>query len=356
MKRTLARAVLLVLLISSPVASRAQPLPPPEELSELDVLLGNWKGAGVFRETPGAPEARWTAVSTGRKVLSGHAIQVDERIDLGPESPAPLIFRTIYAFDRETSGFRFLTLSNMEGGGVERLHRGADGRIVGSTTMVKDGQAITDQWVFKPAKDRQTIRMLRSVGGGEFYVHVEGSYERGDEAFDAAEGTAGAALAPPAADMRALEPRIGAWRVTGSFKMSAEAPALPISGRETIRSILGGHVQLATIAGDPTGDAAEAYAAEHYTYWDPREKRYSSVGFDNHGGFESGAGYLLDKNRFVAIGAQTYMGVPQATRTILEWSEETRTVTIVSHALAGAGAPYQAFEGKLEKAEERKGP
>lgn len=344
------KVLLAALSVSSCVTtlSLAQDLSPPAELSRFDGTLGNWQGSGVSRETADGAETKWTAVATVRKILGGHYIQEDMRLDLGEEVPAPLVFRSIYAWDRQTKRFQYFGMSNMTSPEHGHAFWTADGKMIVSSSRVAQGVVVTDQGVSAYSKDSYTFRLNRSTAGGAFFVHVDGTFQRSDKSFSLPEDSAGPALAPPPAEMKKVDYLLGKWTYKGKLRPMAEKPSVAISGRETFRSILGGHVLMARIEDDGVEGAPRAFRGHGYFAWSTAENCYLQFGLGNYGDFGLQRAYLVGENKIVYTGAVVMYGTPSAVRTVMERKGKD-SLTIVSDRAAGASAPDRSFEGEYRR-------
>ncbi len=116
MKNT-APLFIAALLVANPlVAQEDQPMgmpQPAKELAKLSRLIGHFKGQGTAKHSPDQPASNWTSITHCRKVLGGHFLREDVRIDMGEEKPAPLMFRTFYGVDQNNKRFTYQSIGNM---------------------------------------------------------------------------------------------------------------------------------------------------------------------------------------------------------------------------------------------------
>lgn len=345
--------VMTLILMLVPVLGFAQIPEPPEELSKFTPLLGNWKGSGTARETPEGAVTDWTAVLTVKKILDGHAIQEDVKVDLGPEAPAPLLYRTLYWWDTATKHIRYFSLSNFGFGGHGTIYETADGKLIGSTTRMLMEVPTTEQVVTDVTEDGVLkLTMRRSVAGAEFFTGVEGTYKRGGKGFPDSDNTGGLALLPPPDEMAEVQKDAGAWSMKGRVSPVPGAPMMQISGRYELQPILGGHAALGTYEGAPVPGAPKAFQGVSYLAWDPHSASLMSLDLDNFGVQTISHGYRSEDGRYVYLSLGRAYGVPQVNRTLVEPDEGNDSQKIKSHRLAGGEDPDLAFEALLERVQE----
>ena len=337
----------LALLAAS--IAMAQVPGPPAAISKFDVLLGNWEGSGVWRPTAERPEAEWTAVSTVSKIMNDHFVQEDLRIEFG--APGPLIYRTIYAWDRYTERFVYAAVSNMGAVDYGEVYWTQEGKLVAASVGAEEGVPVMEQAVYEFSKDRYKFQGRRSGGGEPFFVQIEGSFQRGGAPFSASEGTEPLSMAPPAAEMAKVEKHVGSWSFTGKVSPMPGFPLVPISGREKIRRILGGHINMATVEGDAAPGAPMAYRGVFYIAWHPENRCFLSVTVDNYGHFGLARGYPLGRHKMVYTSAPVLFGMPQTTRTTEEWNgaDEVRFVTDRCVGDAPPGRSFELLRKRVEK-------
>jgi hypothetical protein len=323
---------------------------PPKELSKFDVLLGNWEGSGTRRARPDGEEFDWTAFMTTSKIMDGHFIQEDLSIYLGTENPVRFVTRAIYGWDPDAKQFKVFRVGNGGFRGPRKVYWTADGKLVNVGTRLQRGLLITEQSVTESLGDKYRIRVEGSVNGGRFFELGEGVFVRRKESFSASEEVGASASVPN--EMKELEGRVGQWKMKGQLSPTPGAPLVPISGREEVRFMLAGHVQLFRAEGDPSADGPKAYRGELYLTWDAERNCYFGFGVNNFGSSEYQEAYSLGGNRMVFTGTTVHAQIPHSGRSIMEWSKDSKKYTIVSHRLAGDSPPDKSFEAEFERIEE----
>jgi hypothetical protein len=341
-------ALLSLLVLPNFVLSQDPP-PPAPELSRYDVMLGNWEGRGVVRESASSEPQKWTAVSTVGKIVDGYGIQGDVKVDLGPEAAVPLMFHTIYAWDDHSKQHVRFGVSNLGSPHVGPVHWTADGKLISSGTMLEQGSVVTDHSVSEFSKDSYKFRIERSVAGGAFFVHVEGTFRRGGNGFSLSDPAAQKGWGEPAKEMQAIRGFAGKWRLKGKVSPMPGMPAFPISGTDEIQEVFGGHVQVGTSRGDPIPDAPKTYAGAFCLAWDSSNNCYQSFGIDNMGGLAFDRGYRHGERKLLYTGSYVIYGAPQTTRMVSEWDASGDKMKLYQDRCALDAPPERSFEGDYER-------
>ena len=104
MKRPLIVFCTAVAMVASTVLAQEDgamgPPKPAKELEKFSRLIGYWKGEGTSKGGPDQPEGKWTSTSHVRKVLDGHFLREDLRIDgVGEGWPGPIQFISFMGYD-----------------------------------------------------------------------------------------------------------------------------------------------------------------------------------------------------------------------------------------------------------------
>jgi len=313
-------------------------------------MLGNWRGSGVLRNSPDGQENAWTSIATVKKILDGHYIQEDNRLTLEGLLPVPLVFRTIYAWDRHSRRYLHFSLSNVDGGEHGILHWTPQGKMIISTTKMEMGRVVTEQAVTEVAGDSMKTRLLRSIEGGKFFVEMEGSYRRGGEGFEASRESAAVILFPPPEEMGKLRFQLGTWRARGKYRPGPGAPLLAFQGRQEIQGILGGHAHRGILQADPPPGATKPIQLETYAFWNAGTNSFQHFELSNYGGAHVMNGYLLGKGKMVYTGAVVHGSLPILVRSLVDWNESR--IHVVGHRMAGDLAPESYVEMELKPGED----
>lgn len=337
------------LLLATAVCS-AQSLGPPEELGKFDVMLGNWEGSGTARMSPEAPQARWTSRSTIKKILDGHFIQEDVRIEMGPDASVPLVFRTIYGFDSDTKRFKYFSMGNVgfDGAGVAYWTDG--GKLVMSSTRMYEGMPVTTHWVVTFAKDEHSFKGEQSQAGGAFFTPIQGTNRRGGEGFSA-DDSQDLALLPPPGELQKLDVFTGKWKFRGTMRSLPGAPPVSISGNDEFRFILGGQALFGVARGDPIEGLPRPYRENIYMVWDTERQCYRSFSVVNFGQLHGQRAHFQGDRKMIFLGTARYQGQPTVARMLLEWSADGKRMEMVQHRIVGDSKPDVGFEGEYEKLE-----
>ena len=344
-KSTLTTA--LSLLLASAVCS-AQSFEPPKELGKFAVMLGNWEGTGTAMMSPEGPEGQWTSRSTVKKIMDGHFIQEDVRIDLGPQVPVPLVFRSIYAFDSGTKRVKYFSMGNMGFDGAGTAYWTDDGKFVMSSSKMQEGAPVTNHWVVTFSKDKHTFKGQQSYAGGAFYTHVQGTNKKGGKGFSA-DDSGGLALIPRSAETQKLKVFMGQWKFKGKMSPLPGAPSMSISGNDEIKFILGGQALFGVAKGDPIEGFPKSYRGNWYMVWDAERKCYRSFSVENFGQFHGQRAYFHGDRKLIFVGTAMYEGQPTVGRMMMGWSADGKSMELVQHRLMGDSKPDVGFQGEYKK-------
>jgi hypothetical protein len=319
---------------------------PPEELAQLDVMLGNWDSSGTWRLSRDSAPVRWTAVSTVEKILGGHFIQETTRIEPGTEGSAPVVMRSVVGWDAASKRFRQFAVSNMGSGGVTTLYVAEKGKFVTTYVRSEMGRPMVEVGVSEYSQDGGSFRMESSVGGGQFFVSLEGTMKRGGKGCPA-DAIVSEPLAPPPAELAPIAKLVGDWSYKARISPMRGLPMMETSGRETVTRIAGGHAYHGVITSDPMPEAPEGYRGEFYLFWDAEQRAYSSLDVDSFGQFSVSTGYKEGENRLVYGMAGSVYGEPSVSRAILGWNDDVSVMEVTAHRMAGAADPEKSFEGRF---------
>jgi hypothetical protein len=308
-------------------------------------MLGSWESSGTWRESADSAPVRWTAVSTVEKVLGGHFIMETTRIDAGTEGSTHFVMRGIIGWDAASKRFRQFAVSNAGFGGVTTLYVAEKGKFVTSHTRSEMGRPVVEVGVSEYTKDGCSFRVERSVGGGKFFVSVEGTMKRGGKGCPG-DAIAAEPLAPPPEELAPIAKQVGDWTYKARISPMRGVPMMETSGKETVRGIMGGHAYHGVITGDPMPEAPQGYRGEFYLAWDSEQKSYVSLDIDIYGAFTVSTGYREGENRLVYSHAGSVYGEPSVSRAILGWNDDASVMEITAHRLAGTADPEKSFEGR----------
>ncbi|MCA8959246.1 MAG: DUF1579 family protein [Planctomycetes bacterium] len=316
---------------------------PHPQMRQLEPLIGNWSLEGTAKFTPDASAMSWTGVATISRILDGHFVQEDLRLDIG--MPTPLVYRTIYAWDPERRCFRTYGFGNNGEVRYCDVHW-HDGKLLGSSQSLEDGVPSFDRWVTVPSGDTQTFFVERCIAGGEPFRMLEGRATRAEEGFSLETESDVPATAPIPGSMKKLEFQLGRFRLTGEMQMMPGSPMVPVGATETIRSFLGGQVHYSTIEGDPFPGTDIGYRGQVYLGWDARYGHYRALEL---GRFGERIEYDVrpDGDKLVFTASTVLYGSPQLLRSIVTRTEGGG-LHMVSHKATASGDWERVFESTSE--------
>lgn len=345
-----ARLVAFLSLIAAAPSLSEEPAP-PKELSQLDAMLGSWESSGTWRMSADAAPVRWTAVSTVERILDGHFIQETTRIDLAAEGSPPLVMRGVIGWDAASKRFRQFAVSNMGFGGVTTLYVAEGGKFVTCHARSEMGRPVVEVAVSEYSKDDCSFRVESSVGGGKFFVSVEGTMKRVGKGCPE-DAMAAGPLAPPREELEPIAKHAGDWTYEARISPLRGLPMMETSGKQTVRRILGGHAYRGIVTSDPVPEATQGYRGESYLVWDSEGGSYARLDVDNFGQFTVSTGYREGESRMVYGASGWVYGEPSVSRTIVGWNDDVSVAEMTAHRLAGTAAPEKSFEGRFVRAKD----
>jgi hypothetical protein len=354
----------LLLVCAAVPAQEATPAP---ELKKFDKLIGSWSGSGTVRWTHDAKPENWTAEVTARWVLGGHFVEEEVTVNLGPDRPVPLEFRTLHGFDREQN--RYVTYS---AGSIGESHCCesfwlGDSVYVTPNAGTEGGLPAIDRSMARFSKDSYTYLIERAVGDGPVHVHVEGTFKRGaplareggkppaekpvvdleKKTEKVADKPAGI-LSGSGERMKALEGWRGTWKIKGRVIPMPGSQPMEISGTETIESLFGGRVLAARMRGDPSPEG-RTYEAVAYISWNEHNRCYDDIWANSMGQSGHSEGRFEGKDKLVFTDAGLHFGKPMVKRTVIELDEKGALRRGYSDGISGTTAAERSFEATFIK-------
>jgi hypothetical protein len=339
--------IALPVILALGLMAAAQMQGPPPEMKKFDVMLGNWEGTGTAKMVPDQPAGEWTAVSTIKKIMGGHFVQENVRIDIGPDMPQ-MIFYSVYSWDPAAKRYMCFMCGNMGAFTSLPVYWTEDGKLVNGGVATEHGNVMTDRAVTEFSDDEVRFKCLRAAGSGEFYVCLQGSMKRGGPGFAVTGETAGVSLSPPDEHVKAVAPMAGNWSFKGRMKMMSGSPWMDISGQEAIEPILGGHVYVSRVTGDPIPDMPR-YEGLSFTGWDEQANCLKTFGFCTMGDAHGVNVYPKGDKRLIFTNSAVYHGHPMVQRMVLEISDDGNGMKIWSDSITADGDPERCFEGTYTK-------
>ena len=318
------------------VPAVAQNVAPAPDLEKLHAFVGQFEGSGKFVPMPGMPEMSWTSTATGRLILGGHFVQLDETIqtDFGP-----MEFRTVYGWDGETKKPVTFTVGAMGAGSPDLAW--VDGKLVTTYHGEDQGTPFAERTVLDLTDEGYTFAMERLSGVGDSFKHVWGTVKRTSREPAAANEVAADA---PTELMAPLARMQGKWDLAGKVNMMGFE--MEITATEDISWRYGGAVLFGDMVGQP-GD----YQAQWYLAWDPAGERFLHYSITSMGQFMAGSGRVVG-DQVIFTAERTQAGVPVLERSVMQVGDEG-PVKAWAHLLQGAEDPIVFFEATYAKATDR---
>ncbi len=336
------RLIALALALTIGGAAVAQMGPPAKQLKVYEPMLGNWEGSGGGNSAPGVP-MKWTSKSTMKKILGGHYIQDDTKIEV--EGFGTLVMRSIYGWDANRKRHFAINVSNLGSAGESTVFWVDGKRMISSHTKRGFQGVESDRWVTEVGENKISFVGTQSLNGDKPFVHVEGTITRGGDGFDADTFKADAA-APPSPHMKRMKPFTGSWTSEGRWMNTETETWTKMSGSSTVVPAFGGHVIYSrgksTMEGMPT--PVEGYA---YGFWSDEHQAYRWVGVNSMGMYHGSTGYEAGEGRTVWMMNDMFMGKPVVGRLVIE--EHGDSLTMVEHSMGPKGAAHVSWEGKMTR-------
>ncbi len=344
-------AVGLVLLLLGAVPGEAQLPSPHPQLSKLNAMLGDWDGSGKRWERAGAEPVSWTARRTVSRILAGHYIQEDMRIEMSGRGPGPLVYRTIYTWDANAGCFMSLEMSNLGTVHYGPVYWTSKDRLVSTRNRTYPDFHMTEQRVDEFTPDSVITRIWASVDGGEFFLVGEGEFAPGQTLYSAEKEAGDIALGPLAPEMKELEGQIGSWTLEMGYASRPGGPLNRGTSKREIAEFLGGHVQLSTGQSDPIPglDRVQRFRSQSYLAWDAQANCLRRVDLSNYGSLRVAKAYLMGRNRLISIDAGISSGLAQSSRTVTTWNDDWTEVEFATDRCSGDYPPDRAFEGLMKR-------
>jgi len=326
---------------------------PAKELEKFSKLIGYWQGEGTAAKDASSPMMKWTSSSHVRKVLGGHFLREDVRID-GEGWPAPMQFITFYGYDQHKKRFINIGISNMGTAEIAEVTFQDDNTMITAGTRLHMGKRVVDRWVTKlgdgkvgTAKSmfsRAKISFVghQAIGDGDFFVHVKGTVTRIDGKPKAKIVDASASMGEPTTEMGKLKGLIGTMRFKGEMLIMPGSPMMPISGESITEPLFGGTVLKTIINGDEV--QGQAYHGWHALVWNPTDKNYVSIGVNNMGevSVEKGT-WASDTELLFTCSRPYYGGIPSVHSGVMKCAADGSVKSYTSHSIIGTHKPVKSF-------------
>ena len=348
MKNT-APLFITALLITSPLVAQEDQetgMPQPaKELAKLSRLIGHFKGEGTVKNSPDLPASKWTSITHCRKVLGGHFLREDVRIDTGEETPAPLMFRTFYGVDSNNKRFMHYSIGNMGNATKGELTWSDDDTLISANSMVQDGKRVIERWTTSFTDDGYTVVGHKAVDGGDFFVCVQGSMKRVSGKPEAKIMEASDAyMVKAAGEMAKLKPMVGKYRFAGEMCVMPSMPMQPISGTSNCDFIFSGTILETTIHGDPAEGSPVKYEGWCAMAWNARDKCYVSISVSNMGEACMERAHWQSKTELLFTGARPYYGgIPSVHAGVMKCTADGNLASYSANSVIGIHKPLRSF-------------
>ena len=320
------------LTLSLPVL--AQGFDPAPEGEKFHHFIGEFEGAGKYVPAPGMDPVDWTSTGTGRLVLGGHYVQLDETV---ATAFGPMEFRTMYGWDGEASKAISVSLGAM--GTSSPDVNWIDGKLVSTFDSYDEvGTPFVERTITEVTAEGYSFSMERMSGLNDSFQHVWGRVKRTSREPGAAKEITAEG---PAETLAPLAPMIGNWNIKGTVAMMGMK--MEITATEAIEWRYDGLVLSGSIVGQP-GD----YHGQWYMTWDPAAECFNHVVFSSMGEFSMGQA-RRSGDQLITTSTRTADGESLVERSVVQFSE-AGVVTATTDHLIGSADPVRAFEAIYERA------
>lgn len=343
--RTHHTLVLTLCALAAPLAAQEAPEPSPK-LSAFEPLVGTWTGKGTANHDEGQPAGEWTATVEFQPILDGFFFQEDTIVEIG--APTPLQMRTVFGWDSEKERYVSFGAGNTGESYYTTVYFPDAKTLVVDRAGQEQGQPVVSRNTWKIGDKNLTYIAQRAVGTGKWHTMVEGTFERASNTNRKNFTEASFIETPVDANLEKLSKRIaGTYEVTGTMKMMPDMPEMKITGTEAVRRMFGGHAIHSHIEGETAGEEGK-YLADGYITWNPVEKCYDAVFFDNMGMVGESQMRFAGDDELIGTSAGTMMQTPVVCRTTMTLGENgIETVTATS--IVGSGEPYDSFQATYKR-------
>lgn len=320
------------------------PTAPAQELKAFAPLVGSWEGTGAVRmSAAGDATASWTATIDAEWILDGHALREVTVVDFGPELQS-ISMDTLYLFDRESKRLAQYSVSSTGGLDVADLvHSPEPGTIMYVSTQMVEGRAMLDRGMLRFKGDTLSLVIERSEGGGKAYDHVNGAFTRRKDGARTITASAqrAAVLAQP---LLPLAPMIGTFDLAGAWTPAPGAPALKITGVDTITPMLGGQALTIETVGAAEGSPM-VYRGYSIIAWNEDDGSFHQAWADNMGMGGHNPLYEVADGHFVSVRSGHENGLPYSERAELR-CKLGKLVSARSERMVGALPAATMFEAQ----------
>ncbi|MBL8749269.1 MAG: DUF1579 family protein [Planctomycetes bacterium] len=339
-------ALVTVLLVFPVVAQDGIPGPAPQ-LKKLEPLVGNWHGTGTATFGPGAPPTKWSARGTFRKALGDFWIREDFRIDF-EGSPAPLVMRHYWGWDRENGQYVAVSAANTGVVHIEDVTVLPDGTLLQMTRLHQNGAPFAQRSTLKVVGDElvHTVDMLMAQGPS--LSIVDGRFARGGDGFDGAWDTAAFDSTVVGESITRLGKCAGEYELTGEVVPAPGAPVMKIRGTDTFRPVFGGAVMHGSTVGNAEGVPGQ-YEGEVFWAWDEGKKCLVGAYVSSFGEFSTMDAWFAKDGALLSTSHGTMRGEPMVQRMVMQMDAEGRPKSVLSHVILGDAPPFESFRATYVK-------
>ncbi|MFQ5654810.1 MAG: DUF1579 family protein [Planctomycetota bacterium] len=342
-------AVLLVCPLAAQETPEVPALQPAAELAKCEPFLGNWEGSGTATMAPGAPSMPWTSKSTSKKVLGGHFIQDEIRVDFqGEQEMPPLIMRGYMGWDRERNRFVSVGVSSRGDSGTGEAYWLDDKTLVSVHASVRDGIPTIDREITRITENGMSFTVEHAEGAGSFFIMVEGSMKRSTTPYSISAAEANITMAPASEPMKRIAQLAGSYQMQGNVIPGPGMAKMPISAEEHVKELFGGtvlsfHARSISLPGQPS------YEGVGFLFWDANDDCYKQCWLSNMGEFFQEEVRWSGENQLVTTASSLQFGQPGVQRAVINLGDDGAILRVAMDRISAGERVQRAYEGEYKR-------
>jgi|GEM_PF-2848055 len=324
------------------VASSAFAQQPSEQLRRFDRMIGNWEGSGEVFMGPGAEGMPWTSVSTTTRILGGHFLQEDMRVDMGEGMP-PMIWRTIFGWDSEHNRPLILGVSNLGTSMAGNMYWQDENTTITVSHGLEEGTPYAERSTTHWSDDGNHFVTERALGDGPFFVHVKGSMKKSEKSINATDLENSVAFAEPNPNLRIFDKMMGTYQGKGEIVLTPGADRTALDYEVSVNWMFGG---MATIVHAPATDVIPEFWG--YSYWDVENENIRYFKVDSKGSYKIFQALPTGDGKIVYSSTYSVDGVLATERLIISLADDGTIASVGVNVTLGANAPTEVMAARYE--------
>jgi hypothetical protein len=323
--------------------------PPAEGLKKFDRLVGAWEGTGKAFGPGDAEPLAWTSTSRAERVLNGHVIQENMRIEFGPGIPV-LHFRSFLGWDAAADRPVSYSIGNLGYGGRQEVRWVDDNTLVTTASHIEAGTPVVERTVLTFCEKGYHLRIDEAKGAEPFHLHVEGEVRRVEKPGQEFGAAPASFFSPSGVEPDGVAKHATFQGMTGTYQLRGEvvpmpgAPKMEISGTEEIALVYGGSIL--TYHGRGTPKDGFAWEGLGYQWWEAERNTFVMLHLDNMGGIAVADVRRVGDRSLVSTMSFDHGGQPTVLRTVVDLDAKGHITSIRSHSTSGTADPVLSFSAQ----------